>query len=271
MKCNMAAVLFFGGLLVASGAISMTSARVQSPAGTQNRTPVVVELFTSEGCSTCPPADELLLNLEERQFIDGAEVIAIEEHVDYWNHDGWTDPFSSSEWTLRQQDYAAALKIGGVYTPQMVIDGREQFIGSRINEVSASILKNAHRQRAAVGISEIATTGKQAKQFQVTVTDLVDPPQGDACEVWLLITEKGLHSQVNAGENAGKKLRHASIVRWMHRVGAVDGKRSTSLFSGEGAVKLKSAWNVENLRVVAFVQARRSKEILGASSLALSR
>src|SRR5262249_49795076 len=150
----------------------------------QNRAPVVVELFTSEGCSTCPTADDLLARLEDRQFIEGAEVIAIEEHVDYWNHDGWIDPFSFSEWTVREQDYAAVFKIDGVYTPQMVIDGREQFIGNRANEVAASIERSAKRQKVRIAISEIATAGKQAKQFQVTVTDFADASEGDTREVW---------------------------------------------------------------------------------------
>src|SRR5262249_12824503 len=210
-------VLTLNGLLLTSG-LTFVGNTTQSSTSNQSRAPVVVELFTSEGCSSCPPADELLVNLEEQQFINGAEVIAIEEHVDYWNHDGWIDPFSAPEWTQRQQDYAAAFKIDGVYTPQMVIDGRDQLIGSRIREVSAAILKNAQLQKAKVAISEVATTGKQTKQFQVTVTDLRDPPENDTCEVWLLVTEKALQSQVNAGENAGKKLHHASIVRWMHKV-----------------------------------------------------
>lgn len=271
MKCNTTAILASSVLLLASYATSIGAARAQSSAPPHNRTPVVVELFTSEGCSTCPPADDFLVRLEQEQFLDGAEVIAIEEHVDYWNHDGWTDPFSSSEWTVRQQSYAAAFKIDGVYTPQMVIDGREQFVGSRVNEISASIQKNAQWRKAKVTISELAPTGKQAKQFQVKVTDLVDSPRGDACEVWLLITEKRLRSQVNAGENAGKKLGHASVVRLMHKVGVANGKEASSLFSAESTVKLKPAWNVENLRAVAFVQARQSKQIFGAASLAISR
>src|SRR2546430_4754730 len=189
-KRNIATVFIVVGFLARSDASSLNRAHAQSSASLQNRTPVLVELFTSEGCSTCPPADSLLLRLEEQQRIEGAEVIAIEEHVDYWNHDGWTDPFSSSDWTLRQQDYASAFKIDGVYTPQMVIDGREQFIGNRVNGVSASIQKSAQRHKARVSISEIATTSKQAKQFQITVADLGDLPEGDSGEVWLLITEK---------------------------------------------------------------------------------
>ena len=135
MKCNTTAVLASSVLLLAFHATPIGAARAQSSAPPHNHTPVVVELFTSEGCSTCPPADDFLVKLEQEQFLTGAEVIAIEEHVDYWNQDGWTDPFSSSDWTLRQQDYASAFKIDGVYTPQMVIDGREQFIGNGLSVI----------------------------------------------------------------------------------------------------------------------------------------
>jgi len=268
MNSNKSTVVF-GSLLLASAATPLGGARVQPSPPPQNRTPVVVELFTSEGCSTCPPADNLLVKLEQQQFVEGAEVIAVEEHVDYWNHDGWTDPFSSLHWTLRQREYAATFKIDGVYTPQMVVDGREQFVGSRMNEVTGSIRRNAQQHRAKVVISEIATSAKQTRQFQVTVTDLVDPPDGDSCDVWLLITEKGLRSLVNAGENAGRNLQHASVLRWMHKIGQVNGRQT--LFSGESTVKLKPSWNLQNLRAVTFVQAHRSKQILGAASLAFSR
>jgi hypothetical protein len=269
MKRKIAVLLAFAGFLLASDSTFPSAARAQSLASAPEHAVVVVELFTSEGCSTCPPADSLLLKLEEQQGIEGAEVIAIEEHVDYWNHDGWIDPFSSSEWTMRQQDYAATFKIDGVYTPQMVIDGREQFIGSRINQVSDAIRRNARRRKAKVAISQFAAAGKPAREFQVTLSDLVDPPEGDVSEVWLLITEKGLRSHVNAGENAGKNLQHASVVRRMRKLGVANGKEAR--FSWHSTVKLKPSWNAQNLRAVALLQAHRSKQILGAASLAIAR
>ena len=104
---------------------------------------VIVELFTSEGCSSCPPADSLLKKLSEEAAIPGVEIIALEEHVDYWDHLGWKDPFSSSAFTERQNDYARKFGNGGAYTPQMVIDGQKEVIGSRSQEARELIQKAA--------------------------------------------------------------------------------------------------------------------------------
>ena len=125
------------------------AAQVESP--TSRRTPVIVELFTSEGCSSCPPADLLLQKLEAEQPLAGADVIGLEEHVDYWNHDGWIDPYSSPEWTQRQLDYGARLT-SEPYTPQMVVDGESQFVGSDARDASIAIRKAASSPKTGCGI-----------------------------------------------------------------------------------------------------------------------
>ncbi|MCU1263294.1 MAG: hypothetical protein JWO80_6179, partial [Bryobacterales bacterium] len=104
----------------------------------QTRTPVVVELFTSEGCSSCPPADKLLAEIERAQPVANAQVLVLSEHVDYWNRLGWRDPFSSVQFSQRQSDYSAAFQKDGVYTPQMVVDGRAEFVGSNAGDAKAA-------------------------------------------------------------------------------------------------------------------------------------
>src|SRR6267142_2437088 len=124
-----------------------------SPAAGPTRTPVVVELFTSEGCSSCPPADELLSRMAKQQPIANAEVIALEEHVDYWNELGWVDPFSSREWTARQQVYAGVLGNGNAYTPQMVVDGKTEFVGSQLRKRGFIPRLNAGKMPARICIT----------------------------------------------------------------------------------------------------------------------
>jgi len=241
-----------------------------APTVTQNpsasaRRPVVVELFTSEGCSDCPPADELLKNLEHRQPIPRVEVIAIEEHVDYWNHDGWVDPFSSPEWTLRQQDYVEKLKAGTEYTPQMVVDGESQLVGSFTAAAERTIEIASLSPQVAVTLTPGNTDGKDAQEFSVSVGSLAAAKaQGDA-DVWLAVTEDGLHSSVSAGENAGHQLYHAAVLRTLQKVGVARAKDQSG-FSGSARVKFNSHWNRANLHVVVFVQGKHSLKILGAAS-----
>ncbi len=257
--------------LCALGVLLDGESKAQILAAETKRVPVIVELFTSEGCSTCPPADALLARLEDQQPVAGVEVIVLEEHVDYFNQQGWVDPYSAGEWTLRQQEYVAVFKGDGVYTPQMVVDGASQFIGSRIREVMAGIGEASRTPKASVVVAPMTPSGNLARQFTVSVEKLVDGTSGDTPEVLLAVTEKGLHSEVSRGENAGKNLHHASIVRWMRKVGVVDARKPSSTFTGNTNVKLKPAWKLENLRVVAIVQEKKSRRILGATSLRIVR
>jgi hypothetical protein len=227
--------------------------------------PVLVELFTSEGCSSCPPADALLARLEEQQPVANAEILAVEEHVDYWNNLGWTDPFSAKEWTARQQDYAASLGSQNVYTPQMVIDGRAEFVGSREPQALQVVEEAAARTKTHVSITPQRAENEGRQQFAVSVARLTGNTVGDTPEVWLAITEAGLHSAVTRGENAGEDLHHASVVRAMRKMGVAD-KNQESSFSGDLSVTLERTWKRQNLRAVAFVQEKKSRQILGAAA-----
>src|SRR5579863_3016509 len=125
------------------------------------RQPVLVELFTSEGCSDCPPADALLAAIDQQQFVPGAEAIVLSEHVTYWNHQGWRDPFSIDSMDARQQKYAREFGLDSIYTPQMVVDGAQQFVGSDASHLKAAVQKEAAKPKLAIQIEKprIATDG----------------------------------------------------------------------------------------------------------------
>lgn len=235
---------------------------------TQPIRPVVVELFTSEGCSSCPPADALLAKLDQQGRLGNAEIIALEEHVDYWDQLGWRDPFSSSQWTQRQQDYAAAFRNDGVYTPQMVVDGRAEFVGSSQSSARSAIVEASRVTKAEVALSGITVSPQQA-HLKVDVKMLPDPASKEA-KVWLAVTESGLHSDVKHGENAGEDLHHAAVVRSLRKI--ADAKPGEAdAYSGELDVPLDSAWQRQNIRLVVFVQDSKSLHILGAASAHLAQ
>lgn len=223
---------------------------------------VVVELFTSEGCSSCPPADLLLKKLSEEQPIQGAQVVALEEHVDYWNRLGWTDPFSAHDYSQRQEDYARSLGNDGVYTPQMIVDGETEFTGSHAKRAREAIERSAGMPKIGVNVIPVAGEKGRAAAFDVQVQNTgAGGNSGRGLELWLAVTEKGLQSDVKAGENSGETLRHAAVVRSLHRLGPVEKEGS---FGKPVSVELKKEWNRENILVVAFVVEKNSRKILGA-------
>jgi hypothetical protein len=238
----------------------------QASAANAARNPVVLELFTSEGCSSCPPADLLLQKLVQQQPIADAEIIALEEHVDYWNHDGWVDPYSSSEWTERQQAYAAVFK-DDPYTPEAVVNGRSQFVGNNRGEVEAEIKKAAGNLRTEVRITAASADTNGSRRFHVSVEKLGGNSAGDVAEIWLAVTEDGLHSAVMRGENAGRVLQHVATLRTLRKIGIAQGHDASVSFSGNALVKFSPDWNPGNLRVAVFVQEAKSREILGAASI----
>jgi len=234
------------------------------------RTPVVVELFTSEGCSSCPPADALLVRLANEQLAGNVQVIAMEEHVDYWNDLGWSDPFSSRDWTSRQYVYSGALGNGNPYTPQMVVDGTVEFVGSHTQKARHAILEAAGKTKLPVTLEQGNANKAATGSFSVEVGELEGAAKRDAAEVWLAVTETGLHSAVTRGENAGEDLHHAAVVRSMRKIGEAKADGETS-FTGNANVPLQKEWKRENLRVVVFVQEKKSRRILGAAEIRISQ
>ena len=240
-----------------------------SATGGGKKTPVIVELFTSEGCSDCPPADALLTRLDQTQPVAGAEVIALEEHVDYWDHQGWADPFSSAELTRRQNDYAESFRNNNVYTPQMVVDGRVEFVGSREGAARQAIAVAAQTQKTIVHLRVAENADGRGIPLEVRVEKLAGATAGDHAGVFLMVTENRLHSDVLRGENSGRKFDHNGVVRRFERIGNADAQADAA-FAGQAVIKLSPNWNRSNLRAVVFLQEERSRHILGAAEIPLT-
>jgi hypothetical protein len=233
---------------------------------------VVVELFTSEGCSSCPPADQVLSRLESPRnpavvrgkqapisVQPGVEVIALGEHVDYWDQLGWKDRFSSPLFSARQQDYGRAFHLESVYTPQMVVNGQTEILGSDSRAVQYAIAKAAKEPQAQVAI---AMTSADTVSFSVSKL----PSGSHEADVLLGVAEGGLVTSVYGGENGGRQLRHAAVVRSLTSLGRLDPKRPGE-YSAVAQLNLRPDWNRANLKLVLFVQDRVTRRILGAASV----
>jgi hypothetical protein len=223
---------------------------------------VIVELFTSEGCSSCPPADQLLKKLSEEQPIHGVQVVALEEHVDYWNHQGWKDPFSDAEFSRRQEDYAGAIHNGGVYTPQMIVDGQVEVTGSQGRKAWEAIEQSARMPKAIVEVSPAAGEAGPSAAFDLRVSNAPGEASRKKLELWLALTEKGLQSDVKAGENSGETLQHAAVVRSLQKIAVV---QADEPFTKRVTPNLKQEWKREQLSLVAFLVEKGSRKIVGGA------
>ena len=229
------------------------------------QTPVLLELFTSEGCSSCPPADEFLARLDREQPVPGVEIIGMEEHVDYWNHDGWVDPYSSAEWTSRQLQYVQQLKENTAYTPELVIDGECSVIGAREREILLGIQESARRESVTVAARLNGPPTAGALKVEIRVEKIADL-ENDTPEIWLAIAEKHLGSHVGAGENAGRQLRHSAVLRSLKKIGNANAKTDLA-YNGTAEAKVSRDWRVENLQAIVIVQEKKSRRVVGVTAI----
>ena len=229
-----------------------------SPLQVSAQHPVVVELFTSEGCSSCPPADALLTELSHQRMAGNMELVLLGEHVEYWNSASWTDRFSSSVFTQRQNDYVQQLHLATAYTPQVVIDGHLQGVGNNVAAVRRMIAEASTSPKAAT----VSLRFLSAEELQIKVED----PSSGRQRVLLAITEDGLTTNVRGGENGGRVLKHSAVVRNLRSLGSTSGGKF------ETTVKLpaKSDWKKADLRAVVLVQNASSGLVLGAASIPCS-
>lgn len=225
---------------------------------TAGQAPVLVELFTSEGCSSCPPADFFLSHLQKDQPVKGVQIITLSEHVDYWNQLGWTDPFSSHGFTERQGRYAESLRGEGPYTPQMVVDGSKGFVGSDAHKVLQAIAEAAKAPKANV---ELRCGGSPLRLgIRAAAT-------GEDSDILLALTENGLASNVSRGENRGRTMAHDGVTRRLMTIGSA---KKQAPFEAEQKIALDGGWKRENLSAVVFLQGRSSHRVLGAGRIPMS-
>ena len=238
-------------------------ARVPGPADPAGA--VLVELFTSEGCSSCPPADRLLRTLVEEQPVPGVTIVALSEHVDYWNRLGWRDPFSSGTFSARQQAYALSwLRPDLVYTPQAVVSGRYEAIGS-----DRAALLDLIRRAAGEGSQaeiDLAPTWDSGR-LGVTVRVQSRQPLVRGAKILLAVAEDGLTSDVRAGENAGHQLTHVAVTRRLVEAGRFAAKQSSAVF--HVSVPLDHGWTPGHLRLIAFAQDPVALGVLGVAGISV--
>lgn len=224
--------------------------------------PVLVELFTSEGCSSCPPADALLQQLDRTQPVSGAELIVLSEHVDYWNHIGWTDPFSSRFFSDRQSAYAGRFGLASVYTPQMVVDGAVEFVGSDSHLISQAIQKSLPVQKIAIRISGISLNASKTLAAHVDTDALPESSKVHKADVYIVVALNHAESQVLRGENGGHRLSHVGVVQSLTKIGSIEAGKT---FSQDVHLKLGPEADPANLRFIAFIQQPGQRQVLGAA------
>lgn len=223
------------------------------------RTPVVVELFTSEGCSSCPPADALLARLQQDQPVASAEVLALEEHVDYWDGLGWHDRFSSANITARQSAYAHRFQLDSNYTPQMVVDGTTQFVGNDSNQAVDAITRAARTPKLALTIKALMLDEDRV------VGELSLPGATPAeAALYAALVQPMASTQVLHGENGGRTLNHVSVVRNLQRI-EVPRTSSMANFS----LGMPKGLRPTNLRLVVFLQSSGQGPVLAAATSTL--
>jgi hypothetical protein len=234
-----------------------------SDARSEARTPVLVELFTSEGCSSCPPADRFLEKLDG-QPVQGAEMIVLSEHVDYWNHIGWKDPYSASLYSQRQSAYANRFGLDSVYTPQMVVDGTSEFVGSNSGLADKAFRKALGVPKLPVHLSSISADASNTLHAHLESAALDASFGAREADVYVAVALNRAESQVSAGENAGHRLAHVSVVKSLTKVGAL---KQGQVLAQDVQLKLGHGSDSSGLRLIAFVQEPRQGRVLGAASV----
>jgi len=259
MKLILSLTVFVVGLSAVGCLTQQAEGQKSGPAtitaAPQVRVPVVVELFTSEGCSSCPPADRAIKFLAEQQPVPNAEIIPLGFHVDYWDGPEWKDKFSSPAFSRRQQLYVSRFGLDSSYTPEMVVDGKAEFIGSDTGKAVKKISEAANEQKGKV------TLALDGDVLSVSVSQL---PEHHPATVFLAVTESDIISAVKGGENDGQTINHSAVVRNLSTLGLIE--KDSNSFETKGTIPSVADLKRENSHFVVFVQDNTSRKILAAGT-----
>lgn len=251
--------VFFGIFLLIATIIFLHDSAAERGSAKMNASFAVVELFTSEGCSSCPPADRLLGEIVSQARAKGKPIYGLAFHVDYWDYIGWKDPYASSEFSDRQRRYAQAFGSSRIYTPQMVVNGRKEFVGSNEHKANSAI-ESALEQPPVVTVN-ITLSDVLVNEGAVTFAYEIPPAPEDAVINFALV-ERHLEQDVRRGENRGRTLQHENVVRAFKTVASGKSSDNLSLDVPEGV-------RLENSSLIAYVQHDRTMEIMGATGVDL--
>jgi hypothetical protein len=228
--------------------LSVTSSAVG--AQTTAPSPVLVELFTAEGCSSCPPADEFLRQLDSQQPIQGAHLIVLSEHVDYWDGQGWKDPYSSRQLTARQSDYERVLKVREAFTPQFVVDGTGDMRLSQRTKIAPLLMAAASSPKVTMSIDSLRAESGNPRRVKGTISvDGVAVQRSS--EIYVALALDHVDSNVLRGENRGQHLSHVAVLRELVKLGAAEPGVITHR---DFDIALSSDEHADELRVVSFLQ-----------------
>jgi hypothetical protein len=236
-------------------------AAVGGRAADSNRAPILVELFTSEGCSSCPAADELLQRMDATQPVAGAQLIVLSEHVDYWDHDGWKDPYSSSSLTDRQTGYTHALALNTAYTPEIIIDGAAELKANSTEQVIQTLEKAATAAKVPVKIAWAKVDANTPRLLRAHI-EADGTAEKHNADVFVAVALDHAESQILRGENTGRHLAHVAVVQEIVKVGKLEKQRT---FAQDVVIKLKPGTDPANLRIVSFVQESAFGKVRGSA------
>lgn len=217
---------------------------------------VLVELFTAQGCPSCPAAEKMLAELENQQPFGEAELITLAFHVDYWDGVGWKDEFASTLFTQRQRVYDRKFRTGKIYTPQMVVDGDIEFIGSKMDKAEKAVQRTVKNTKAKISLAI------KDEKLKIKISDL---PEHEDATVYLAYAENGINTRVKSGQNAGKDLENVSLVRNLNGLGRIMPNENS--FELETILQIQKDWKRENLKFVVFIQENSRRNVIGVNGI----